>query len=73
MTAPALIAETQALRERVRVLEGENARLEGLVIGWLDLVTGPDEQGAYIHQRQLVEASLPIKARVCVRAALSGE
>jgi hypothetical protein len=28
MTAPALIAETQALRERVRVLEEENARLQ---------------------------------------------
>lgn len=66
----ALIADHQALQARVAELEADNKRLEGLVIGWLDYVTGPDEQGAYIHHRQLVEESMPIKARVCVRNAM---
>ena len=68
--ARAMLTELQARGERIAVLEAEVAKLEALVIGYLDLLAGPDEQGAYVHQRQLIEASMPIKARVCVRRAM---
>jgi hypothetical protein len=55
---------------KVVALEAEMARLEALVIGFYDLLTGPDEQGAYIHQRQLCEAAMPIKVRAVVHQVM---